>query len=69
MKKTCKTGKSGCSKPTRGQFALSGGRFPLNTPGRVKAAPGLARYSEKKGNLSAAQVRQVDRAVARKKGR
>jgi hypothetical protein len=46
-------------KPPRGDFALSGGRFPLNTPGRVKAAPGLARYSEAKGNISAAQADEV----------
>ena len=65
MKKTCKTGKSGCSKPTRGKFALSGGRFPLNTPGRRKAAPGLAEYSYKKGNISASQLAKVKAAARR----
>jgi hypothetical protein len=66
VKKTCKTGKKGCSKPMRGDFALSGGRFPLNTPGRRKAAPGMAAYSFKKGNITAAQKAQVDRAARRK---
>jgi hypothetical protein len=55
------------AKTKRGDFALSGGRFPLNTPGRVKAAPGLARYSEAKGNISAAQAEEVAAKAKRKR--
>ena len=54
-------------KPKRGDFALSGGRFPLNTPGRVAAAPGLARYSEAKGNITAAQAAEVAAKARRKR--
>jgi hypothetical protein len=51
----------------RADFALPGGRFPLNTPGRVKAAPGLARYSESKGNISAGQADMVMAKAAKKR--
>lgn len=51
------------SKAPRGDFALSGGRFPMNTEGRKKAAPGLAAYSHAKGNITAAEEAQVDRAA------
>lgn len=58
------------AKAPRGKFALGGGKFPLNTPGRIKAAPGLARYSEKKGNISASQAKTVIRkAKAARKGK
>ena len=53
----------------RGDFALPGGRFPLNTPGRIKAAPGLARYSEAKGNITAAQAEEVARKAAAKRAK
>ena len=49
------------AKPPRSDFALPGGRFPLNTPGRRAAAPGLAAYSEKKGNITAGQAAEVTR--------
>jgi hypothetical protein len=55
------------SKAPRGDFALPGGRFPLNTAGRRKAAPGLARYSEAKGNITAAQAAEVARKARRGK--
>jgi len=56
-------------KPARGKFALAGGKFPLNTPGRVKAAPGLARYSEKKGSITASQAKTVIRKAKAAKGK
>jgi hypothetical protein len=54
------------AKPPRSDFALPGGKFPLNTPGRVKAAPGLAGYSESKGNITPAQEAEVKRKAAQK---
>jgi hypothetical protein len=56
------------AKKPRGDFALSGGRFPLNTPGRVKAAPGMARYSEAKGNISPEQAAIVAAKARKKRG-
>ncbi len=48
------------SKTPRGDFALPAKKaFPLNTPGRVAAAPGLASYSEAKGNITPAQAATV----------
>lgn len=55
-------------KAPRADFALAGGKFPLNTPGRVAAAPGLAAYSESKGNISPAQEATVKAAAASKRG-
>lgn len=71
-KPKCKAGSTSkfCRKPSRGDrsdFALPGGRFPLNKPGRVAAAPGLAAYSFKKGNITAAQKATVDRKAAAKR--
>lgn len=57
------------AKAPRGDFAIAGGRFPLNTPGRVAAAPGLAEYSHDKGNLSEAGVQKVKAAAAAKRGK
>jgi hypothetical protein len=54
-------------KAPRADFALAGGKFPLNTPGRVAAAPGLAAYSRAKGNITAAQEATVDRKAAAKR--
>jgi len=52
----------------RGDFALpKRGMFPLNTPGRVKAAPGLAARSEKAGTITKAQEATVKRAAAKKR--
>ena len=45
------------SKAPRADFALGGGKFPLNTPGRVAAAPGLAAYSERKGNMRVTAIK------------
>jgi hypothetical protein len=60
----------GMAKTPRGDFALPGGKFPLNTPGRIKAAPGLAAYSAGKGNLSKGQVATVkSKAKAARKGK
>lgn len=64
------------AKTPRGNFALPGGTktsggkgaYPMNTPGRVKAAPGLAAKSEALGNISKAQEMKVDRAAAAKRG-
>ena len=56
------------AKPPRADFALPGGKFPLNTAGRVKVAPELAAVSRKKGNITAAQEATVDRAAADKRG-
>ena len=57
------------AKKARGEYALPAKKaFPLNTAGRVKAAPGLARYSESKGNISAAEADSViSKAAARRK--
>lgn len=64
-------------KAPRAKFALpggtktsgGGGAYPLNTPGRVAAAPGLAARSQKLGNISKAQEQKVDRAAAAKRGK
>lgn len=48
-------------KLSRGYFALSGGRFPLNTPGRRKVAALAATRSYHKGNISRAQMQKVKR--------
>lgn len=62
-------------KPPRAEFALPGGTksnpapgYPLNTPGRVAAAPGLAARSEKMGNISKAQESKVNAAAAHARG-
>lgn len=73
-KKTTKLTKSnpGPSKSNgkkRSDFALPGKHFPLNTPGRVKAAPGLAARSEKAGNITKAQEQKVVKAAAKKSGK
>lgn len=49
----------------RADFALPGGRFPLNTPGRRKVAVKDAVVSERAGNISSQQVAAVRRAVKR----
>lgn len=65
------SGSKHMAREKRAEFAISGGRFPLNTTGRVKAAPGLAGRSEKAGNISKAQERTIDAkaAAARKKAK
>jgi hypothetical protein len=55
------------AKAPRTDFALPGGKFPLNTPGRVAAAPGLAAYSERKGNITPGQEAEVKRKAAQKR--
>lgn len=55
-------------KAPRADFALPSGKFPLNTPGRVAAAPGLAAYSERKGNITPAQEATVKAKAASKRG-
>ena len=52
----------------RAEFALPGGRFPMNTAGRVAAAPGMAARSAAKGNITHAQAAQVKAAAARTRG-
>lgn len=52
----------------RGDFALPKKKaFPLNTPGRVAAAPGLATRSQRAGNISAAEAATVRRKAAAKR--
>jgi len=63
-------------KAPRAKFALPGGTkasggkpaFPMNTPGRVAAAPGLAGRSQAAGNISAAQAAKVKAAAKRARG-
>lgn len=52
------------AKAPRADFALSGGRFPLNTPGRRQVAVKDAVISEQAGNISPAEVATVRRKVA-----
>lgn len=56
-------------KAPRSKFALPGKKFPLNTLGRIKAAPSLAARSRKAGNITRAQEATVKRkaAAARKR--
>jgi len=56
------------AKAPRAEFALPGGRFPLNTPGRVKVADKDAAIARKAGTINAAEEAKVKRAVARKRG-
>lgn len=59
-------------KAPRSKFALPGKKkFPLNTLGRIKAAPGLAARSRKAGNISRAEEATVKRkaSAARKRYR
>jgi hypothetical protein len=62
--------KASAGKAPRADFALSGGRFPLNTAGRRKVADKDATVARKAGTISAAEQAKVKRAVAakRKKG-
>lgn len=52
------------AKAPRADFALPGGRFPLNTPGRRKVAVKDAVISQRAGNISAADVATIRRKVA-----
>lgn len=56
-------GKSSGTK--RGRFALSGGRFPTNTPGRRRIAPMMAKRALNRGTISKAQYRKVLRKAGR----
>lgn len=70
-KNTVNTAKSSNGK-SRSGFALPGRRmFPLDSPGRVAAAPGLAERSRKAGTITAAEEATVKRkaAAARKRSR
>jgi hypothetical protein len=50
----------------RGNFALPGKRaFPLNTPGRVAAAPGMAARSAAAGNITPEQATMIRKAAAK----
>ena len=54
---------------TRGGFALPGRRmFPLNTPGRVAAAPGMAERARRAGTITASEEATVKRKAAAKRG-
>lgn len=56
------------SNAKRTDFALPSKKaFPLDTPGRIAAAPGLAAYSAKKGNITKAQEATVKRKAAAKR--
>ena len=55
------------SKAPRGDFALPGGRFPLNTTGRVQVADKDAAIARKAGTITPAQEAQVKAAVAAKR--
>lgn len=64
------------STTPRSDFALPGGTrtnpngaYPLNTPGRVAAAPGLAARSRAMGNITPSQEATVDRMAASKRKR
>ena len=53
---------------TRSEFALPARRmFPLNTPGRVAAAPGDAEKARRAGTISAAEEATVKRKAAAKR--
>lgn len=53
---------------TRGEFALPARHmFPLNTPGRVAAAPGMAERARKAGTITAAEEATVKRKAAAKR--
>lgn len=57
-------------KTPRGAFALSGGRFPLNTEGRRRIAPLMAKRSLERGTITQAQYQKVVRlAHSRPAGR
>lgn len=56
------------SKAPRADFALSGGRFPLNTAGRVQVADKDAAIAEKSGSITPAERATVERKVAEKRG-
>lgn len=52
----------------RTEYALPDRKmFPLNTEGRVEAAPGLAARAEEAGTITAAEKRKVIAAAARKR--
>jgi hypothetical protein len=57
------------AKAPRADFALSGGRFPLNTPGRVQVADKDAAIARAHGTISAGEEAQVKSAVAAKRGK
>jgi hypothetical protein len=53
---------------TRSDFALPSRRmFPLNTPGRVAAAPGLAERARKAGTITSSEEATVKRKAAAKR--
>jgi len=54
------------SKAPRADFALPGGRFPLNTPGRVQIADKDAAIARAHGTITAAEEATVKRKVAEK---
>lgn len=67
-KNSVNTAKSSNGKERSG-FALPGRRmFPLNTAGRVAAAPGMAERSRKAGTITAAEEATVKRKAAAKRG-
>lgn len=41
--------------------------FPLNTPGRVAAAPGLAERAKEAGTITAAEAKTVQKKAAAKR--
>jgi len=45
------------------------GSFPLNTDKRARAAIGLSKLSEEKGNITAAQRREIVRKAEAKLGK
>lgn len=55
-------------KAPRAKFALSGGRFPLNTPGRVQVAPKDAAIAERAGSITPAERQTVDNKAAAARG-
>jgi len=48
----------------RSDFAISGGRFPLNTKGRAEIAPKDAASARKAGSITKAQEKTIDRKAA-----
>lgn len=52
----------------RTEFALPAKKmFPLNTTGRVDAAPGLAGVAQKAGTITPAEAAKVRKAAAAKR--
>lgn len=61
--------KDNAPKLPRADFALPGGKFPLNTPGRRQVADKDAAVAKKAGTISASQEAAVKRKVKATRGK